>query len=173
MSDAETYPVSGNVDFRTEQAYVDVLKHDDTIAAVFGSPELVKIRRAKDKTKGKRTLPALAVKCLSEQTIPRTNEYRGRVQIYCETSADDDADGQQVDALIGAVRDVAHKDTTPGYTGHFEGDCGGLLEALNETARNIVFHQIHETNEDEEDKGRTRRKIFNMDVWMYPGRAVA
>lgn len=173
MSDENTYPVSGNVDFTTEQAFVDAFKFDDTIAAVFGSPDDVNIRRAKDKTKGGKTLPALAVRCMAEQTVPRTNEYHGRVQIYAVTSADDDADGQQVDALIGAVRDCLHKDSTAEYVGHFDGDCQGFLEALNKTQREIVFHQIHEMDEDEDDKGRTRRKILNVDVWMYPGRVSA
>ena len=169
MTDDNTYPVSGNVDFRTEQAFVDVLEYNDTIANIFGSPGAVNIRRSKDKTKGERSLPALSVDCLVEQTIPRTNEYHGRVRIFCETQADNDADGQKVQALAGAVRDALHEDTEPGTPGHFEGDCEGFLQALNKTQRDIVFHQLHELDTDEDDEGRTRRLIVNVDVWMYPG----
>jgi hypothetical protein len=171
MSDANTYPVEGNVDFRAEQAFVDVLKYDDTIAAVFGSPADVHIRRAKDKTKGDRSLPALAVDCLLEQSLPRCNEYRGRILIDCETQADNDADGQQVQALAGAVRDSLHKDSTPTYPGHFAGDCNGFLEAANATQRGIVFHQIHEGETTEEDSGRTRRLRVMVEAWFYPGKS--
>jgi hypothetical protein len=170
MTDSNTYPVSGNVEWRTEQAFVDVLKYDDTIAAIFGSPSAVNIRRAKDTSKGERSLPALAVECLVEQTIARTNEYHGRVQIIAATQADNDGDGQKVQALAGAVRDCLHKDSTSSYTGHFTGDCEGFLEALNKTQRDIVFHQVHEMDTDNDDEGRTRRLIINVDVWMYPGK---
>jgi len=169
VGDSPTYPVSGNVDFRTEQAFVDVLKYDDTIAAVFGSPEAVNIRRAKDKTKGARTLPALAVECIPTQSLPRTNEYHGRTLITCATQVDDDDDGQQESALAGAVRDCLHKDSTLEYPGHFEGDCLGFLEALNKTQRGIVFHQANESGTDDADAGRTRKDLIVVDVWMYPG----
>jgi hypothetical protein len=171
MSDANTYPVAGNVDFRAEQAFVDVLKYDDTIAAVFGSPAKVNIRRTKDKTKGERTLPALSVECLVGQALPRSNEYHGRIRIFCETQADDDSDSQQVQALAGAVRDCLHKDSTASFPGHFAGDCNGFLEALNKTGRDIVFHQIHEGDTGEDDVGRTRRLVTSVDTWMYPGRS--
>lgn len=170
MTDDPTYPVSGDVDFRTEQAFVDVLKYDDTIAAVFGTPSDVNIRRAKDKSKGSRSLPAIAVDCMVAQSIPRTNEYQCRVSIDCESSADDDPDAQQVKALAGAVRDCLHKDSTPAYSGHFAGDCNGFLEAANATQRDIVFHQIHETSTENDDTGRTRKLSVMLDVWCYPGR---
>ena len=169
MGDAQEYAVSGDIDRRTEQSFVDVLKYNDTIASIFGSPDDVNIRRSKDKTQGKRTLPALSINCLPEQSIPRTNEYHGRCQIFCETQADDDPDGQQVQALEGAVRDAMHADSTPEYPGHFKGDCEGFLEALNNTSNGIVFHQVHEMALDDSDEGRNRILIINVDVWMYPG----
>lgn len=170
MSDSSTYPVHGNIDFLTEQAIVDVLRIDDTMAAVFGSPSAVNIRRTKDTTKGDNTLPAIGVEALPEQSIPRSNEYHMRITITCVTHADKDTDGQQVQALAGAVRDSLHKDSTPSYSGHFAGDCEGFLEALNDTERDIVFHQVHEMGTDEEDDGRIRRRSINLDAWCYPGR---
>jgi len=171
MSDQDTYPVSGNLEFKVEQAFIDVLKYDDTIAAVFGSHEDVNIRRTKDKSKGDRALPSMAVEFIIDQSLRDSNEYHGRGRIYCVTQADDDADGQMGDALVGAVRDCLHKESTPEYDGHFDGDCKGFLEALNNTTRGVVFHQVHEQDTEPDDDGRVRRQIVNVDAWLYPGRA--
>jgi len=169
MSDKEKYPVAGNVDFRTDQAFVDVLKYNDTVAAIFGSPEKVNIRRMKDKKTDKAKLPALAVDSVVTQSIPRTNEYNGKMQIFCMTQADNDEDAQKVQALAGAIRDAFHEDSTPEYEGHFKGDCNGFLEKVNKTQRGIVFHQIHEMETTPDDRGRMRILIVNCEVWMYPG----
>ena len=170
MSDANTYPVNGNIDFRIEQAIVDVLKYNDTITAIFGSPDSVDIRRAKDKSKGEKSLPVISVECLLTQSLPRTNEYQGRVQITCATQIDADADGQMIKALAAAVRDLMHEDSTPDYVGHFSGDCNGFLQALNATNRDVVVHQIHEGSTDPDDRGRTRVLVMNVDLWGYPGK---
>ena len=96
MSDDLTiYPVNNNLKVRLEQTFVDVLSGSSTVAAIFGSPEAVNVRRSKDKKGSKRTLPAIAIDALSEQAIPRTNEYHARVDIICATQGDEDDDGNQ------------------------------------------------------------------------------
>jgi len=177
MTDENKYPVSGNVEFLVSQGFVDGLKYDDTIKAVFGQGTPVNIRRAKDKkikkdgTKPRYTLPALSIECIAQQTLGRTNEYHGRVMILAETQADNDDDGQQVEALIGAVRDCLHKDSATDFPGHFDGDCLGFVNWLNENVRGFVFHQLHEIDTDPDDeKGRVRRMTLKADVWGYPGR---
>lgn len=168
MSDEPTYPVSGQVEFYAEQAFVDVLKYDETIAAVFQvEAGKVNIRRRKDTTKGDRTMPALAVGFFCEQSIPRTNEYHARGQIFIATQADSDKDGQQAQAIMGAVRDCMHQDDPA----RFPGNCEGFLKAVNEITEFIVFHQIHELAADPEDSGRSRKPVINVDAWLYPGRA--
>lgn len=170
MSDSNTYPVNGNIDFRIEQAIVDVLTYDDTITAIFGTPTSVDVRRARDKSRGARSIPSISVECLVTQSLPRTNEYQGRVQITCITLIDVDSDGQRVKALVAAIRDLMHKDSTPDYAGHFDGDCNGFLQALNATNRDVVIHQLHEGSTDIDDQGRTRIMIINVDLWGYPGK---
>lgn len=174
MSDEQTYAVNDDVDFRVESGFVDVLKYNDSFAAVFGSPDLVNIRRAKDTSKGSKTLPAVSVSCVPAQSIARTNEYHFRVQILCQTQADADQDGQQEQSLAGAVRAALHEDSTLNYvsnygTAHFKGDHEGFVEAFNKTERGIVLHQVHETTSEEAPDGRNRGTIVNADAWGYPG----
>lgn len=175
MSDQNTYPVQGNVDFRAEQAFVDVLKDDDTIKQLF-HPDPVDIRRSKDISKGAKSDPAYAVDCVPEQSVPETNEYHLRMQITCTTYSDEDPDKQHLQALEGAVRDALHVDSTSQYTDprgvkHFKGDCKGFLEKANKTQRNLVFWKILEVGTSKNDDGRVRTRIFNVDAWGYPGRA--
>lgn len=167
------FPVDGNLRIRVEQAFVEVLELSDTLPAIFGGAGNVNIRRAMDKKKGvltggkdRRTLPAISVEAMIEQTIPRTNEYMARVEIVCATSADDDDDAQIVEALVGAVRDQLHEDKN---NGGFTGDNEGFLESLNESNRGLVFHQLHEVSEDPDDEGKTRRRKFMCDTWFFPG----
>jgi len=169
MSDTPTYPILNDLEFRVTQANVDVLEYDDGVVAVFGSPEKVNIRRSKDKTKGERSLPEIAVAVTIQPTMPRTNEYWFRLQFFCNSQADNDPDAQQAGALLGACREALHQDSPAGTPGRFDGDCQGYLIALNKTTRGIVFHQIHEGDEQPNDKGRTRGLILNVDAWGYPG----
>ncbi len=171
--DLTDFPVNGNLRIRVEQSFVDVLELSDTLSAIFGGAENVNIRRSMDKNKGifiagknRRTLPAIAIEAMIEQTIPRTNEYLARVEIVCATSADDDDDAQLVEALVGAVRDQLHSDRN---NGGFNGDNEGFLESLNESNRGLVFHQLHESNEDPDDEGKTRRRKLMCDTWFFPG----
>lgn len=177
MSNSPRYPVSGQVEFFAEQAFIDIMKYDETLAAVFevetGDANVVrsKNREDEDDETVTRTLPAIAVEFLCEQSIARTNEYHGRAQIISVTGIGKDKDGQMVQALAGAVRDLLHKDTDDSVEGHFVGDCGGFLEAVNNTSEYIVFHQIHELDTTPDDKARVRRLVTNVDAWLYPGRA--
>ena len=174
MSDDLTeYPVTGNLRIRVEQAFVDVLDLNKDLPAIFGGADKVNIRRSTDKKKGtllggkqRRTLPAIAVEAMIEQSLPRTNEYLARVEIVCATNANDDDDSQLLEALVGAVRDQFHMDLSEGG---FIGDNLGFVEALNEANRGLVFHQMEEGTEDPDDEGNTRRRKLNVDTWFYPG----
>lgn len=170
MSDEPKYPVKGNVEWLTEQGLVEQLKNFETLKSVFSIAGAdMNIRRAKDTTTAHRQ-PGVFVDAMAEQTIPRTNEYEIRIIITCETQKDTDKDGQLVHALVGAVRDFLHIDRSEDG---FKGDCEGALEALNETNRDIVYHQVHEVNPlGEDDAGRTLRRLVTVHAWGYPGIAV-
>lgn len=168
MADSPTYPVSAQVEFFAEQAFVEVFKFDETLAAVFGvATGQSNVRRTKDADKGNRTMPAIAVAFMGEQSIPRTNEYHMRGQIFIVTDADKDKDGQQAHALLGAVRDCMHQDDPD----RFEGNSEGFLKQVNEHSEFVVFHQIHELAADPDDRARSRKPVLNVDAWLYPGRA--
>jgi hypothetical protein len=168
----DTYAVDGNLEWRINSGFVDVIQNDLNARSVFDDrPPNVRID--KDSSTA-HSMPAMGISCLVEQSVPRTNEYIAHIQIACETQADNDPKGEQVDALVGYVRDLLHIDASD-LPDRFPGDCRGLEEMLNSLERGVHFHQVHEApiptiNEDE---GRRLRRIVSVDAGCYPGRAAA
>lgn len=154
----------GDVEHKTEEAFIEVFKTDDGITALFGDETKVDIIHFSEKKR--LTLPRIAVFCLADQTVARTNEYHVRVQAMCYTQVDNDPEGHDVKQMVGAVRDCLHRDRNEGG---FKGDSEGIVDSLNETQRGIVFHQVHEMDTDEENEGRTRKRMLNIDAWCFPG----
>lgn len=164
MADADEHEVEGDIEYLVEQGFVEALCAYSDVTDILGSTA-PNVRRAGD-TSSKRKMPGLAVDAMVEQAVPRTNEYHARVQIVAATSMDDDPDGQDVQALIGAARNLLHTDRT---SGGFTGDCEGIVQTLNAQDREIIYHQIHEGDTFADDEGRTRRLVMNVDAWGYPG----
>jgi len=171
MSQDDTYGIEGSVEFLVEQAIVDSLVVYNDLLSVFADTA-INVRRYKEGDKSDLSLPAQSVQCISEQSLPLTNEYHFRIQIFCNTKQYDDEDGQMVEALAGCIRNWLHRDTSADYSGHFAGDCRGVLEDLNETARDLVFHKVHEigTERADEDARKMNSKVVFIDAWGYPGR---
>lgn len=156
------YTVDGNVEWLIENSFVDILKYDFGVKNVFGSTT-VNVRVARDTT-ADRKLPAIAIEATTAQTIPNTNEYRCTLRFFCETDPNlTDKTGEQVKALVGAVRDILHADD--------------IIDRINEQQRGIVMNSpdsLHEatTEDDSQLQGgnSVRRMIIQADAWVYVGR---
>ena len=169
MSEQDTYNIDGAVSWKAEQIVVELMRDADGIKRVFGvNSKPIVIRRAGD-AEVARTMPSIAVECHVTQALPGTNEYAFRFRVIIKTQADEDEDGQQAGALLGAIRDMLHTDTVGDADG-YPGDCRGFCQSVNAIGRGIVFHQITETGEDPPvDDNRTRTRIIMFDGQGYPG----
>lgn len=156
------YTVDGNVEWLIENAFVDVVKNNFAIRNVFGQGVTINVRVARDAT-ATRGWPAVAIEAISEQTIPNSNEYRCTMRFFCETDPNKtDKTGEQVKALVGAIRDILHADD--------------IIDQINDQQRGVQMNSpdsLHEaTTEDDsrlEASNPVRRMIIIADAWVYVG----
>lgn len=156
------YTVDGNVEWLIENAFVDVVKNNFAIRNVFGQGVTINVRVARDAT-AVRGWPAVAIEAISEQTLPNSNEYRCTMRFFCETDPNKtDKTGEQVKALVGAIRDILHADD--------------IIDQINDQQRGVQMNSpdsLHEaTTEDDsrlEESNPVRRMIIIADAWVYVG----
>jgi len=156
--------VSGDVEWRIENAFLDIIENNLDVGSVFNS-DTVNVRVAKDTTAGDRAFPAIAIEATVSQSIPNTNEYRCLMRFFCETDGHmTDKSGEQVKALLGALRDILHADD--------------IIDQINDQQRGIQMNSadsLHEgaAEDDSENEGGNfvRRMVLQADAWVYVGRA--
>jgi len=132
-----------------------------TVAAAHATviSKTTNIRAAGD-VSSTRALPGISIDCLANKAIPGDCvEYHGVMEWNCETKAPIDTTGDNVDQLVGAVRDMLND--------------GNFLASMNVqgVVQGIVFHEFREaqTVRDDDEEGKIRRRVVQADFWCYPG----
>jgi len=147
-----SYELDGNVEGLATTALMGVISNSMEMLNM-----TTNIRKSGD-VAATRAMPGVSIDVMAEKTVPGTTEYMLRIEFLCETLAATDTDGDQVDNLVGTIRDILNGDE--------------FLTALNEQARDIVFHDVREgqTFNSDEAKTKIRRRVIQADAWCYPGR---
>ncbi len=161
----DTYSVDGNVEWKVENTLVGIIQNNMDVSAIFGDAVGdINVRVAHDSTDA-RAMPGIAVEATVVQTLRGTTEHRCFVRMFCETDSGTDTTGEQVKALMGALRDIIQGDNKDDFFNEF-----------NDTERGIKLNSVGSIGETTAENDTNfehdlsmRRMILGLDLWVYIG----